>query len=132
MNADGSGLKRITNEPTLERMPSWSPSWSPDGTKIAFMKDSRSIQEPDTGDIYTMSVYTMSADGTDLRKLTGKTEGAYSPAFSPDGKRIAFIGWDGGDKLSVMNADGKDVRRLTPDSKAIVENAPDWQPLPSS
>jgi hypothetical protein len=32
-----------------------------------------------------------------------------------------------------MNADGTNVRRLTPDSKGIVvEGAPDWQPLPSS
>jgi Tol biopolymer transport system component len=73
MNADRSGLKRITNEPTLERMP----SWSPDGTKIAFTRISGAGSgRPD--------VFTMSADGTDLRKLTGKTEGAYSPAFSPE------------------------------------------------
>jgi Tol biopolymer transport system component len=73
----------------------------------------------------------MNADGTHLRKLTGNTEGAYSPDFSPDGKRIVFIGWEGGNKLYVMNADGTNVRRLTPDSKGIVdESAPDWQTLP--
>jgi hypothetical protein len=31
-----------------------------------------------------------------------------------------------------MNADGTDVRRLTKTQAAIDENAPDWQPLPSS
>jgi len=77
-------------------------------------------------------VFTMNADGTHLRKLTGKTEGAYSPDFSPDGKRIVLVGWKGGNKLYVMNADGTDVRRLTKTQAAIDENAPDWQPLPSS
>ena len=214
MNADGSGLKRITREPTLDRMP----SWSLDGTKIAFMKDERAIQEPETGDIYTVRVdgtdlrqltddgldeypawstegkkvafgrlteasgriysvnaqggglrkltdpsrgfwdsepswspdstmiaftrvpgkrpnrpdlFTMNAEGTNTKKLTAKTEGAYSPDFSPDGKRIVFVGWEGGNKLAVMDADGTNVRRLTSDSKGIVnESAPDWQPLP--
>ena len=80
MNADGSGLKRITREPTLDRMP----SWSPDGTKIAFMKDEGAIQEPETGDIYTVRV-----DGAGLRQLTDDGLDEY-PAWSPEGKTVAF------------------------------------------
>jgi Tol biopolymer transport system component len=130
MNADGSRLKRITKEPTppdrYDSMHDRMPSWSPDGTRIAFTRASG-------GRPGRVDVFTMNAEGTHLRKLTGKTEGAYSPDFSPDGKRIVFIGWEGGNKLAVMNADGTNVRRLTPDSKGIVDEfAPDWQPLPSS
>jgi Tol biopolymer transport system component len=123
VNEDGGGLRKLTDPP--EGFWDSEPSWSPDGTKIAFTRGSGERSgRPD--------VFTMNADGTHLRKLTGKTEGAYSPDFSPDGKRIVFVGWKAGNKLYVMNADGTDVRRLTKTQAAIDENAPDWQPLPSS
>jgi WD40-like Beta Propeller Repeat len=46
--------------------------------------------------------------------LTGHDSNAFAPAWSPDGKRIAFISdRDGLDQLFVMRADGTDVVRLT-------------------
>ena len=56
----------------------------------------------------------MNADGSGLRQLT-RNAGRHRPAWSPDGRKIAFISWrDGGAaEIYVMNADGTDQRRLT-------------------
>jgi len=144
MNADGSGLKRITQEPTFDSNAGWiytvnsdgsgskkltaphkglwdsQPSWSPDGTRIAFTRSSARRAD----------VFTMNADGTHVRKLTGKTDG-FLPDFSPDGNKIVFVSNDEGQTIHihVMNADGADVRRLTKKTK-VHDDAPDWQPLP--
>jgi Tol biopolymer transport system component len=123
VSPDGDDVPRRLTEPP-EGFWDSEPSWSPDGTKIAFTRTSG--KRPNRPDVFTMN-----ADGTNTRKLTGKTEGAYSPDYSPDGKRIVFVGWEGGNKLAVMDADGTNVRRLTPDTKGIVDElTPDWQPLP--
>jgi len=63
-----------------------SPTWSPDGTKIAF--------HDVLGDIYLVN-----ADGSDKTKLTK----GHSPAWSPDGKTIAFE-WDW--RIRTVSTDG--------------------------
>jgi hypothetical protein len=55
----------------------------------------------------------MSADGSELRILAGDTTGG-TPAWSPDGRTIAFKGRrDGNTEIYVVNADGSGQRRLT-------------------
>jgi len=56
------------------------PSWSPDGTRIAF-------QAYRTG---TWQIWTVKADGTDLRPVTSGPYDDREPAWSPDGRQIAF------------------------------------------
>ena len=76
VNANGSGLVRLTNHPAIDI----SPSWSPDGRRIAFVSDRSGAPQ----------VYVMQADGRDVRRLT--FEGTYNthPAWSPDGRYIAY------------------------------------------
>lgn len=89
-------------------------TWSADGTKIAFSRFSG------TG---TSSVYVAAADGTDERLLV---ERAASPAWSPDGTRIAYLNTDpfaGASALSVVPSD-------TGDSIEVAQEAtgPRWSP----
>ena len=61
------------------------PSYSPDGTQIAFRGD-LDLAEP-SGD---EEIYVMNADGTNVRQLTSNADFDSAPSWSPDGKRILF------------------------------------------
>src|SRR6267154_5132237 len=78
MNPDGTNQRNITNSPASETRP----AFSPDGTKIAFVKDFKGIS-------------VMNPDGSGLAQiLDGASAGLTSitsfPDWSPDGKKIVF------------------------------------------
>ena len=110
VNADGSALRRLTWSPEVEQ----APSWSPDGTRIAY--------ESFLGG--NCHVWVMNADGSGQTELTSGTQDM-DPAWSPDGTQIAFArpssnGWN----LFVMNADGSALRRVSD----VFGNSPAWSP----
>ena len=105
---DGGGARPLTTGPAIERQPAWSPSEE----RIAFASNRAGRAD----------VWVASADGSDARRLTGASvpaapgsgDASTSPAWSPDGGRIAYVVWTNGDAdLWVMNADGSGKRRLT-------------------
>jgi Tol biopolymer transport system component len=112
MNADGSAQRRLTRNETQD----FSPAWSPDGTKIAFTR--RCWHTNDKYDADT-EVFVMNADGSGQRNLTRRARWSdESPAWSPDGTKIAFVSsrgrrraLEGGGqapiwRIVVMNTDG--------------------------
>ena len=67
-----------------------NPIWSPDGTRIAFISDHESMGSATEGPSF--GVYTMSPDGSDLRRLAPSLPAKhFPPAWSPDGSHIAFL-----------------------------------------
>lgn len=82
MNADGSGLKNLTNHPANDT----EPSWSRNGRKIVFTSNRRI---PDAA-FFMQDVWIMNADGSHLRRVTTTTAADLWPDLSPNGKHILF------------------------------------------
>jgi Tol biopolymer transport system component len=119
INADGSGLTRLTTDPREDVQP----AWSPDGSKITF--SSLRIGPRSSG----YEIYTMNADGSNQVQLTEK--GGTDPTWSPDGSTIAFTkGIDGGSNLEIysIGVDGSNEANLTNSPWSIREMQPAWMP----
>ena len=86
-----------------------SPTWSPDGSKVAFVRGAM-----------LGALRVVRADGADDVAIA---DGAEAPAWSPDGSSIAY--GDGGD-IIVAAADGSSAVNLT--ASAAVERHPTWSP----
>ena len=81
-------------------------------------------------------IYTVRADGADLRQLTSGPGAETAPAFSPDGRQIAYRVWQGGnDSLVVMDAGGGSPKTLATNSSTgsyCVRGDNAWSPDGSS
>lgn len=119
VNADGSAVTRLTNDPAGD----FEPAWSADGTKIAFAS-TRGL--PGCSGLCN-DIYVMNADGTGVTRLTSDPADDERPTWSPDGSKIAFQTYrDGNFEVYVMNADGTNQSNLT--NHAHFDGRPRWSP----
>lgn len=90
--AEGAGVRQLFSLPlrggyptrlTASDKPVSDPQWSPDGRRIAYVRDEE--------------IWVMEADGSRAVRVVGKPGGALAPRWSPDGRRLAFVsrrrGW---------------------------------------
>jgi serine/threonine-protein kinase len=110
---DGSGRVRLTNEPSTEG----GPRWSPDGTRIAFYSDRDGDYE----------LYLMNADGSGVAKLTEDDVPEGRPSFSPDGAQLAFAAGEGEQaEIWTIGVDGSNLTQLTQNNQQ--DSTPTWSP----
>jgi TolB protein len=125
MNADGSGMIRVIVDGT-------EPTWSPDGRRIAFAMVHHDSTGADTS--WTQRIAVVNADGSGFGWMSvGPTD--FSPAWSPDGQRIAFVR-DFNDELTpstiyVMSLDAPfsaTWMTFLPSGSFCASSSPAWSP----
>ncbi len=135
MNTDGSNVTQLTSDPFryyyIFRDPTdTDPAWSPDGKQIAFV----SGRSGSLLNWQALNIYVMDANGSNVVRLTGRSKNSLPslgyyythPAWSPDGKKIAF-GY--GEAIYVMNADGTSPVKITDVYQFYPsEISPSWSP----
>ena len=125
MDADGGNPRRLTNNRNVDS----SPSWSPDGKRIAFVSDRDGHVNIRGSSNY--EIYVMDADGRNQQNVTNNPSNDGSPSWSPDGKRIVFSSdrdnnRDHNIEIYVMDADGSNQQRLT--NNLTEDQYPSWSP----
>ena len=130
VSTDGSGARKLPYIPLIA-------VWSPDGRQIAFVNNvSTGLPGPGAaGSKDDSEIYVMNADGSGTRRLTHNVGYDGEPAWSPDGRKIAFqskrravrgvVGGRNGE-IYVMNADGSGKRNLT--RNPAQDGSPSWSP----
>ena len=116
MNADGTGLVRLTDH----LVGNGAPAWSPDGRQIAFTSRRFGNDE----------IFVINVDGTELVNRTYHPADDAAPAWSPDGRWIAFTSnRSGNNEIYMMNTEIEEWRYSRKDGVEVSEEG--YNKLPS-
>jgi len=126
--AGGAGAAAPTDEGTARRIvgtgSSAMPAWMPDGSRIVFHARRKDDQQKGFA---TRNVWSVGADGSGEKKLTGGTKDEYHASLAPDGKKLLFVSeLNGSRDIWLADADGQNPVPLTDDPGT--EDQPAWSP----
>ncbi|MDB5385859.1 MAG: periplasmic component of the Tol biopolymer transport system [Planctomycetaceae bacterium] len=119
-NLESQKERRLTNRDT----PEYDASWAPDGKRLVFCAVA---QSPGQGNLDLCTVGVEDLTSRHLIGDNGKLSHEESPAWSPDGKQIAFTSTrDGNQEIYVMDPSGQNIKRVTQDPG--LDAHPTWTP----
>jgi len=135
MNADGSDVKRLTHGPGYDG----HPHWSADGQRIVFNSD-RTTPDPDASwSNRWHEIFSMKADGSDIRQHTRCQSVCTYGSLSPDGTKVLYrkvikaagLNWALGaieknSEVFVSDTDGSNEVNIT--KNAAFDGWPVWSP----
>jgi len=107
---------------SLGKLCGYEVAWSPDGSRLAYLKEGGEAQEP--------SLWMVNADGTHADSIPNGYAFA-SPDWSPDGQQLVAFSLLDGD-LAVLNVDGSGAHVLTGSAGLTVNTRASWSPDGSS
>ena len=116
LRTDGTGLRKLTDDAFRNR----GPSWSPDGTRIAFYSNRSGHYD----------LWTINADGSGLTAVTrGAGRGLWYPRWSPDGRLLSSPDGTGSYLVRADAPAGQaGLEPLPPLGRGLWFQASDWSP----
>lgn len=111
MNADGTHQRQLTEGRESDDFP----AWSRDGSKILFTRGLEDQSVPaGRGRVSASALFVMTADGSQMNRVSKDTAVYESPSWSPEGSKIVCCKYEGSGKyICVMDADGSNQRAVT-------------------
>lgn len=149
MDSDGENQRQLTSGANSD----YYPTWSPDGSKIVFVRDGTYTYTMNSngGDVTQISaaggyrcswspdgsklvysdpagnIYSMNPDGTNTVQITSTTWDG-TPTWSPDGTKFAYVDTHDPMQVWIMSTDGTGRVQVTSTTSADGDTLPSWSP----
>ncbi len=114
VNTDGTLSRRVTNSKSIDI----SPTFSPDGSKMAFVSSRNGLPQ----------LFIQDLASGQVKRLTFSGRYNTQPSWSPVGDKIVYTTWEKGGEINIftINADGSGLMQLT--QKSGENKSPSWSP----